>query len=417
MERNMRKLLLFLLFTALLVSPAHALTRTELRAAWQEISQTRADESPYLETPNVKSFNAGSLSDAAQRDALNVLNFLRRIAGLDAVALNPLYSLRAQNGALLLAANDQLDHNAPQPAGMDDAQYESAHMGTSLGNIVKFNWMKNDILIDAVRYFARDDGESNLSVLGHRRWLLNPAMAQTGFGLANAESGMSYAVMYAVDMENTDADWEYVAWPAAEAFPVEMMRSNLAWSLSLNEEYYDLSTSQPQVSLKEEISGAQFNFDISGGTGDGYCTLSTENYGSGNCIIFRPDIEKAGIIEYVQNQIWTVEVRGLRRTDGSECEISYRCEMVSLYPQDVANIELSMLEAEIHVGETLQLNASIIPAYADDLNIIWGSSDPGVASVTPGGLVTAVTPGACQITAMSANGRKDICEIKINSAE
>lgn len=413
----MRKLLLFLLFTALLVSPAHALTRTELRAAWQEISQTRADESPYLETPNVKSFNAGSLSDAAQRDALNVLNFLRRIAGLDAIALNPLYSLRAQNGALLLAANDQLDHNAPQPAGMDDAQYESAHMGTSLGNIVKFNWMKNDILIDAVRYFARDDGESNLSVLGHRRWLLNPAMAQTGFGLANAESGMSYAVMYAVDMENTDADWEYVAWPAAEAFPVEMMRSNLAWSLSLNEEYYDLSTSQPQVSLKEEISGAQFNFDISGGTGDGYCTLSTENYGSGSCIIFRPDIEKAGIIEYVQNQIWTVEVRGLRRTDGSECEISYRCEMVSLYPQDVANIELSTLEAELHVGETLQLNASIIPAYADDLNIIWGSSDPGVASVTPGGLVTAVAPGACQITAMSANGRKDICEIKINSAE
>lgn len=413
----MRKILLLLLLFALFISPAHALTRAELRVAWQEISQTRTDASPYQEAPDVKNFAAGSISEAAQKDALNCLNFLRQIAGLDAVELNPLYTLRSQNGALLLAANDQLDHNAPQPVGMDDAQYESAHMGTSMGNIVKFNWMKNDILIDAVRYFARDDGESNLSVLGHRRWLLNPNMAETGFGLANAESGMSYAVMYAVDMENTDASWEYVAWPTSEAFPVEMMRSNLAWSLSLNDEYYDLTASLPQVRLVEEVSGANFYFDILDGTGDGYCALSTEKYGSGSCIIFRPEIERSGITEYVQNQIWTVEVSGLRRVDGSECEITYRCEMVSLYPQDVANIELSTLEAEMLAGETLQLSASIIPVYADDLNIIWGSSNPGVASVTPDGLVTAIAPGACQITAMSANGRKDVCEITIKSAE
>ena len=115
----------------------------------------------------------------------------------------------------------------------------------------------------------------------------------------------------------------------------------------------------------------------------------------------------------MQNQIWSVEITGLRTADGSDTQIAYSCEMASLYPQDVANVELSLLEARLAPGETLSLQASVIPAYADDLSIIWGSSDPAVASVNPDGLVSAVSPGTCQITAMSANGRRDACAITV----
>lgn len=411
----LRKILVLLLAMALALSGAHALAmdRSQMRAAWQEISRGSADASPYLETPDPSAFFPGSLREKAQADALNCLNFLRSVAGLEAVGLNSLYTLRAQNGALLLAANDFLDHNAPRPAGMEDAQYESAHMGTSLANIAKFNWMKNDILLDGVTYFARDDGDANLPVLGHRRWLLNPCMAETGFGLANAASGMSYISMYAVDMGNSNAQWDHVAWPAAGAFPVEMMRAELAWSVSLNDAIYDIAASRPQILVQEARSGAQFRFDISRGEGDGYCSISTERCGSGSCIIFRPDIRAAGVTEYVQNQIWTVEITGLRLRDGSPAELRYSCEMVSLYPQEAVNVEISQLEAALAPGETLQLSADVVPEYADDLSILWGSSDPAVAAVNPDGLVTANGPGSCTITAMSANDCKDMCVITV----
>ena len=391
--------------------PALALTRDALRESWRQANVLKSDASPYLEAPDPKAFSAGSLTGEARQHALDCLNFMRSLAGLEPVSEDPLYTLRAQNGAMLLAANDFLDHNAAQPEGMPDDQYQSAHMGTSLGNIARFNWMKPDILVDGVTYFARDDGEANLAELGHRRWLLNPCMEKTGFGLANAESGMSYVTMYAVDMGNADAQWEYVAWPCAGAFPVEMMRASLPWSVSLNGESY--AAGRIQVYLKEETSGAEFFFEPNQENADGYCALSTEPYGSGDCLIFRPDIAEKGISEYVQNQVWSVRISGLMGPDGSVQEISYSCEMVSLNPQDVANIELSQLEAQLKPGESLQLYADVIPAYADDLSVIWGSSDAGVATVNAGGLVTAISSGECTITAMSANGRRDVCEVVV----
>jgi len=398
-------------FMLCLPFPARALTREALRDAWQQANILKTDASPYRETPDPDTFFAGSLTEEARGHALACLNFIRTIAGLEPVTEDPLYSLRAQNGAMLLAANDFLDHNAPRPEGMNADQYESAHMGTSLGNIAKFNWMKPDILVDGVTYFARDDGEANLVDLGHRRWLLNPHMEKTGFGLANSASGMSYVTMYAVDMGNEGAQWEYVAWPCEGAFPVEMMRASLPWSISLNDECY--VPDRICVYIKEESSGTEFFFKPNQENEDGFCTLSTEACGAGNCLIFRPDIEKKGIAEYLQNQIWSVRITGLTGPDGNEKEISYRCEMVSLNPQDVANIELSQLEARLKPGESLQLTADVIPAYADDLSVIWGSSDAGVASVNSQGLVTAMGSGECIITAMSANGRRDVCAVVV----
>lgn len=409
----LQKTLCALLALLLAAAPARAMGRDELRGMWREFSSIRSESSPYAEVPDPETHAPGALTQAAQADALIMLNFLRAVAGLSPASLNPIYSLRAQNGALLLAVNDELDHHPPQPAGMDGALYESALMGTSLGNIAKFNWMRPEILIDGVTYFARDDGDLNLSELGHRRWLLNPHMAETGFGLANAESGMSYVCMYAVDGGNADAAWEYVSWPAAEAFPVELMRRELAWSVSLNDAVYDAENSRPRVLLREERSGAAFVFDLASGQGDGYCRFSREAYGSGSCIIFRPDIAAAGIEEYVQNQRWSVEISGLKTVQGGDAEIRYACDMVSLTPQDPVNVEVSPLEATLAPGETLQLRAAVIPDYADDLSVLWHSSDETVATVDASGLVRAVAPGRCDLVAASVNGRSDACALTV----
>ena len=408
-----RKIFCILAAAAMLWSSAQALTRDEVRALWQDLSAQFEDASPYQTLPEPQNFVSGALTGAAQRDALNVLNFLRTLAGLESVQLNSLYSLRAQNGALLLAANDELTHHPLQPEGMQDDLYQSALAGTEQGNIAKFNWMRPQILIDGVTYFARDDGPANLENLGHRRWLLNPAMAETGFGLANSLSGMSYVTMYAVDQGNADAPWTHVAWPSDGAFPVELMRSELAWSISLNDEFYDLDASHPTIVLREENSGATFSFDPLLESGDGYCTLSRQAYGSGSCLIFRLDLKSAGIEEYVQNQLWTVEVCGLVERDGCAAELNYCCEMFSLYVQEVVNVEMSLLEADLVPGEKLQLEALVVPTYADNRFVRWSSSDPGVALVDEKGLVTAVNPGTCEITATSENGRWDGCTITV----
>lgn len=397
----------------LTLGSALAMDRTELRAAWREMTEARTEESPYAERPDAETFTLGALTEEAQRDALALTNFLRDLAGLEPVALDALYTLRAQAGALVLAANDELNHEPVHPEGMPDDLYETGYSGTSLGNIAKFNWMRPTILLDGVTYFARDDGEGNLTQLGHRRWLLNPLMSATGFGLANAASGNSYVSMYAVDMENADAEWDYVAWPAAGAFPVELMRAELPWSISLNPELYDTAASRPVVTLTEEGSGAHFRFDLTDGTGDGYCRLSTERCGAGDCMIFLPKLAAAGIEEYVQNQVWMVEVTGLRGADGEEKAIGYTCEMASVYPQDVANVELDVIEATLAAGETMRLTASVVPGYADELGVAWRSSDSGVATVDASGMVTAVAPGACEITAESTNGRRDSCKLTV----
>ncbi|MDY3025865.1 MAG: Ig-like domain-containing protein [Candidatus Faecivicinus sp.] len=385
-------------------------TRRELRDAFSAI-ELPGTESPYAEEPGVRApYSPGALSGEAKQTALAYANFLRAVAGLDPVQESALCDLRSQHGAVLLAANDFIDHDPPRPDDMPEDFYESAHAGTSESNLVKFNWMRPTILIEGIQYFARDDGEANLAVLGHRRWLLNPEMGETGFGLANSESGMTYVAMYALD-QTTECDWSEVLWPSAGAFPVELMHSQLAWSISLNPEKYDIARSNPVVTLREENSGLAFTFDCRNETSDGFCRVSEEAFGAGACIIFRPDFSNTDFTDYRQNQRWTVRVTGLQ---GVQETLEYAVDMTSLYVQDVANVEMSANRAELRAGETLALQARVIPDYADDLALSWSSSDESVARVDAEGNVTAIAPGKCEIRAESANGRADFCEIIVS---
>ena len=410
----MKKWFVFVLVLAMLQPAAFAFeSRDAMREAYAAL-YSFPGETPYVRMPVVRSpYEAGEVSEGVLNEALDYLNFLRGVAGLQPVERSPIYDYQCQHGAVLLAALDYVDHYAPNPGDMEKNFYDSAYLATSSSNIAKFNWMRTSILREGIAYFARDDGDANLPVLGHRRWLLNPVMNATGFGLANSESGMSYVAMYAHDMGNPDARWSAVCWPSSGVFPVELMHSHLAWSVSLNPELYNVADSRITVELKEENLGLTFFFDCETGEGDGFCTVSMENYGSGPCVIFRPDFEGTEFSDYEQNQKWTVTVSGLVTADGAQGGISYVSEMSSLYPQEVANIELSRLEAELKPDEMLMLSASVIPEYADDMNVEWSTDNPFVAVVDDTGLVTAIASGECRITAASANGRSDICKITV----
>ncbi|MBE5806822.1 MAG: hypothetical protein E7317_00560 [Clostridiales bacterium] len=403
-----------LLLTLLMAVTAGAEgTRDDMRAAWRAIRSIGTD-APFTAEPRaVPPLEAGALSDAALDGAVDTVNFLRGLAGLSPVSLSPIYTLECQHGATLLACLDYAAHDVPQPEGVDAEFYRTAVQATRGSNVAKFNWTRPTMLEEAVLYFARDDGDLNLTELGHRRWLLDPAMRETGFGMAVSGSGSSYALMYAVDHAGDGGAWDHVAWPSAGVFPAELMHGHLPWSVSLNEDVYDVAGSSITVTLSEESLGLIFSFDCTAGKGDGECAVSFDRCGSGPAVIFRPGFTGTAFSDYLQNQVWTVRLEGLKDLEGREATIEYAVQMASLYVQEAASVDMSVNELSLVPGERAALSAQVVPDYADDLALTWHSSDEAVVRVYADGTVEAVAPGTASVTAESANGRSDACLVTV----
>ena len=392
---RLRGFLALLAAFLLLAAPASAHTREEVRAQYVKINDW-TEGGLYRSEPSASApYAAGEVRPDILEDALNYLNFLRWLAGTEAVELD-LSAEIAQYGAVLTAANGFVSHEPPAPADMDAAFYDKAAYAAASCNIASLNWTSADVLRQGVAYFARDDGEQNLSTLGHRRWLLNPTMGYTGFGLANDAAGMSYVTMYAHDLQGEQGAWEYVAWPAAGAFPAELMSTELAWSIVLNPEIHD--TEGAWVRLTNLESGAVYNFPGEGG----YFAIDEGGLRGWPLPDFRP---RCG--DYEQNQRWLVEAG-----TSSGAAISYEVEMISLYPVEPSSVEIAPREAQMRPGETLTLTAAVVPDWADDLSIDWSSSDESVATVE-NGVVTAVGAGTCEIRATAVNGAADICVLTV----
>ena len=72
----------------------------------------------------------------------------------------------------------------------------------------------------------------------------------------------------------------------------------------------------------------------------------------------------------------------------------------------VQSVKIVPLAPIMTEGETLLLEAVITPDDADDKSVTWSSSNPSVATVDAAGLLTAVAPGAADITVTTTDGGK-----------
>ena len=75
------------------------------------------------------------------------------------------------------------------------------------------------------------------------------------------------------------------------------------------------------------------------------------------------------------------------------------------------SISIDSITANIVVGQTYQLKATILPENATNDSIVWVSSDETVATVDSTGLVTAITPGTVTISATTTDGTELKAEI------
>ena len=67
------------------------------------------------------------------------------------------------------------------------------------------------------------------------------------------------------------------------------------------------------------------------------------------------------------------------------------------------SISLNLNQANLKVGETIQLEATVLPTTTTDKSIIWSSSDESIASVDANGLVTANKEGTAEIIAKAGS--------------
>lgn len=302
-------------------SPAAAATglrdsgSTELEKLSQAEIEELLEQAPlryegdvFVQTPSVRApFSSGTVEKDALQAAADRLNALRRIAGLPAVKLDMELSRSAQYGAVIQAAQGGLNHYPDQLPGMSDDFYKEARSASSTSNL-----SAGRTLVGSVDSWMEDSDASNIDGVGHRRWQLNPVLGKVGFGFALGEGGYgAYAAEKVMDKSGSGCAYDFVSWPASGNFPEELMDGRTAWSVTLNPELYaDANKALVTVTLTREEDGRTWTFRS--GSSDGFFSVSNAGYGTGCCIIFRPD----GVETY--DGTYTVQIQGLRARNGQD---------------------------------------------------------------------------------------------------
>lgn len=90
---------------------------------------------------------------------------------------------------------------------------------------------------------------------------------------------------------------------------------------------------------------------------------------------------------------------------------------VRIRPIPVSSVTLGATSASLTIGETMQLDATVLPENASNPSLRWLTSNKRIATVSRTGLVTAKRAGSATITAVSVNGGKRAsCTVDVTKA-
>ncbi len=179
-------------------------------------------------TGNAATGSAGDTSAAFKEAVRARINYFRAMAGVPAgVVLNSLYSAKAQQAALMVSANNQL--NQATPASWTFFTTAGAE-GAGNSNLVL-----GETGAESITAQLRGDGDSNTHV-AHRRWLLYPWTRAMGTGDVPATSSFKSAnATWVLDTANFSGPRPitrdpFVAWPPSGFIPYQVVFPR--WSFS-----------------------------------------------------------------------------------------------------------------------------------------------------------------------------------------
>ena len=201
-----------------------------------------AREVPMGWTGNVSTCDAGQISTEAQAAALDAVNFFRAMTHLDPVSFDPGLSANAQQAALMMDANNQLNHFPPT----DWACY-SAQGAETAGK-------SNLAAVPGAEAIVRAMANQGSQTAGNRRWVIYPPLSTMGHG-----STSSYDALQVIGTSSggmASPDW--VPWPTSGYFP-QPLEPNGLWSLSTSRSDIDFSTATVKVT---NASGNQLPVEV-----------------------------------------------------------------------------------------------------------------------------------------------------------
>ena len=185
------------------------------------------------------------------------------------------YNKLAQDASLLMKLNNKMAHvGQPRPIGLDKKIYDSGAKGCAESNIGLGHYN----LMQSIIGWASDEDEHNFPHVGHRRWLLNPNMKNTGLGYVGG-----FSAMYVYDGIFDVKNMKNLAWPC-QNMPIEFFGDNYPWSLStgqiLKKKVKVTITNKKtnQVTTFERITQDKFSID-------------NDAIGVPGCVIFRPNFK------------------------------------------------------------------------------------------------------------------------------
>jgi hypothetical protein len=270
-------------------------------------------EVPNDVTDDIKRRVADPAAHAEREAAVRNLNGYRYLCGLPFdVGLDRAQIAYAEAGADLLKAIGKLNHTPANP-GWPEQQYKAGYKGTSTSNI----YMGLKDMGPTVHGYMDDSDPSNIKMLGHRRWCLNPKMLRTGLGRND-----NFSCMWSMDNGRQETvEYEFTAFPPPGLVPNAVFKKDYAWSVTLNPAKYKL----PQEStVKVKVTPARLNLK----TGDverapqplelDYFGVDQGGYGVRGCIIFRPAPFSAD-----PGAAYWCEITGIEDAAGQPAKLGY----------------------------------------------------------------------------------------------
>jgi uncharacterized protein YkwD len=164
-------------------------------------------------TGSIADCNAGALS-AQYTDAMALLvNYYRKMAGVQPIAFDGELSSKSQAAALMMSANEQLNHSPPSSWRCYSDDGAKAAGSSNLALYGGYDADFHGLIMQ-----MEDPGDGNWFV-GHRRWILYPQTQHMGIGqIPPDDTHMAATVLWIFDPEHI---WDerppvrdgYVAWP------------------------------------------------------------------------------------------------------------------------------------------------------------------------------------------------------------
>ena len=322
-------------------------TQEEIRQKYDSLDIGSNGSAEYKKDYSLSSpYQVGELSDKTNTQSLNMLNFIRYVAGLpDNVTINSTYKHYAQSAAFLNALNGGLSHFPSRPSGLSDSIYKDGYFGSGKSNL----GAGYSSVSDSLKSYMNDSDSSNIDRVGHRRWLLYPGMSEVGFGMAGR-----YTATYVIGDDfwsPSGFDGGYVCWPPKN-MPYELYTTGnrpYAFSVNLGSKYSTPQLSSVKVEVRSEKLGKSWTLDSSSKDKSGeYLNVENSNYGMSKCIIFNT-------AHFPEDDKVDVKISGINYSDGTAAVIEYDVNFfrINEYPVSVEKCDIEKVSDKVYKGKSV----------------------------------------------------------------